>query len=150
LITLSSRIEIDIQETILPLNQAYRKELFDLVDLVQPGYFRNRTADMGDYFGIFKEHQLVSVAGERMKMNDFIEVSAIVTHPDHTGKGYARQLTAYTANSIFDKSLNPYLHVAATNTKAISLYEKLGFRMRRKISFWNFMTSSRIKGEQSS
>lgn len=36
-----------------------------------------------------------------MKMNDFTEVSAIITHPDYTGKGYAKQLTAYVVNQIF-------------------------------------------------
>jgi len=34
-------------------------------------------------------------------MNDFTEVSAIITHPDYTGKGYAKQLTAYVVNQIF-------------------------------------------------
>jgi predicted GNAT family acetyltransferase len=109
------------------------------VNLVQPGYFKSKTVLLGDYFGIFKNEMLVAVTGERMKMNHFTEASAIVTHPDHTGKGYAKQLIAYAVNKIADENKIAYLHVAETNTGAIALYLKLGFVTRRKISFWNFV-----------
>ena len=92
---------------------------------------------LGDYFGIFKNGDLIAVTGERMKMNDFVEVSAIVTHPDHTGQGYAKQLIAHTVNNIFSQNRMPYLHVLENNTGAIKLYEKLGFTTRRKMSFWD-------------
>ncbi len=83
----------------------------------------------------------MAVAGERMKMNSYTEVSAVVTHPEHTGKGYAKQLIAFTTNRIFRENKTPYLHVADTNTSAVTLYEKLGFITRRKISFWNLISS---------
>ncbi|HMG16295.1 MAG TPA: GNAT family N-acetyltransferase [Saprospiraceae bacterium] len=70
-------------------------------------------------------------------MNDYTEVSALVTHPDHLGKSYAKQLIAHTTNKIFHENKTPYLHVAEMNTAAIKLYEKLGFWIRREISFWN-------------
>ena len=132
------KIDVEIREEIIKLGDAYHKELFDLVNLVQPGYFKSKTMLLGDYYGIFKKGMLVSVAGERMKINDLTEVSAVVTHPDHTGKGYAKQLIGYTVNKIFDNNNLPFLHVTETNTGAIKLYDKLGFVTRRKISFWNF------------
>ena len=101
--------------------------------------FKKKTYTLGNYYGIYKDNQLVAVTGERMQMNDFIEVSAVITHPDHTGKGYAKQLVAFTTNRIFTQNKLPYLHVTETNTGAIGLYEKLGFTVRRKMSFWNFM-----------
>ena len=134
--TCPAPIKIDYTENIVYLNDAYPKQLADLVDLVQPGYFEEGTSLMGDYFGIFKDDQLVAVTGERMKMFGFTEISAVVTHPDFTGKGLAKQLVAYTANKNFERNTYPYLHVAETNTIAIKLYEKLGFVTRRKISFW--------------
>jgi predicted GNAT family acetyltransferase len=72
-----------------------------------------------------------------MKMNNYVEVSAIVTHPDHTGKGYARQLIAHGVNNIFNQGMTPFLHVVESNIVAIRIYEMLGFTVRRKISFWN-------------
>jgi predicted GNAT family acetyltransferase len=76
-----------------------------------------------------------------MKMNKFTELSAIVTHPEHTGKGYAKQLITYASNKVFNQDKIPYLHVADKNIGAISLYSKLGFLTRRKISFWNLLTN---------
>lgn len=132
------RIDAGSSEEIVNLKEGHDKELFDLVNLVQPGYFKSKTIVLGDYYGIFKNGVLVSATGERMKMNDFTEVSAVVTHPGHVGKGFAKQLIAHTVNKIFDENKIPYLHVAETNTSAINLYHKLGFVIRRKISFWNF------------
>jgi len=131
---------VDIAEEIVKLNDQYENALFGLVNLVQPGYFKNKTSRAGDYYGIFQNGELVAAAGERMKMDYFTEVSAIVTHPAHTGKGYAKQLTAHVINKISDQHKLPYLHVAESNTVAIGMYRKLGFKIRRKISFWNMIT----------
>lgn len=134
---IENKIKLAIKEDIILLNHEHTNALFELINFVQPGYFMRKTVLLGNYFGIFKNDQLVSVTGERMKMNDFTEVSAIATHPAHTGKGYAKQLVAHAVNNIFHQNKIPYLHVLETNTPAISLYEKLGFITRRKISFWH-------------
>ncbi len=132
------RIDLEINEEIIELtSQKQKNELFDLVNLVQPGYFKSNTSDLGSYFGIYKNNELVAVTGERMKMTGFTEVSAVVTHPNHTRKGYAKQLIKQTTDHIFSENKIPYLHVTESNVGAIRLYEKLGFTTRRKISFWN-------------
>ena len=133
------RTGIEITEDIKVLGEDHAAALYNLVNLVQPGYFRSRTFRLGDYYGIFKNGQLVAVTGERMKMAGLTEVSAVVTHPDHTGKNYAKQLVTHTINRIMAKNSIPFLHVAETNSAAIGLYEKLGFKTRRKISFWNLV-----------
>jgi len=139
---LDEPIEIEVNEQIIELKTKQQKtDLFDLVNMIQPGYFNNKTSDLGKYFGIYKKEKLIAVTGERMKMNEFIEISAVVTHPEHTGKGYAKQLIRQTANQIFDENKIPYLHVVESNIRAIKLYEKLGFTTRRKISFWNLKTT---------
>jgi ribosomal protein S18 acetylase RimI-like enzyme len=130
-------IDMKIMEEIVRLSNIHEQELFDLVNFVQPGYFKNKTSRLSDYYGIFKNGMLIAVTGERMKMNGYTEVSAVVTHPDHTGKGYAGQLIAYTVRKIASENKTPFLHVAEINTGAIKLYDKLSFRTRRKISFWN-------------
>jgi len=131
---------IKTTEQIIELQTTTQKaDLLNLVNLVQPGYFKNKTSEMGSYYGIYKNDRLVAVTGERMKMNEFTEVSAVVTDPLYTRKGFAKLLVSFTCNKIFDEGKIPYLHVAETNNIAIKLYEKLGFRTRRKISFWNFV-----------
>lgn len=134
---INNKVDIELKEEIAILTNEHADALYQLVNLVQPGYFKIKTTLLGNYFGIFKNGQLVATAGERMKMNDYTEVSAIVTHPDYTGQGYAKQLTAHVVNNIFDQGKMPYLHVVDSNIGAIKLYEKLGFTTRRKISFWN-------------
>lgn len=133
------KIQLPIDVEIVKLTIDHNEILCDLVNLVQPGYFKNKTILLGNYYGIFKDNQLIAITGERMKMNSFTEVSAIITHPEHTGKGYAKQLIAHVVNTIFDQDKIPFLHVSEHNLGAIALYEKLGFTTRRKMSFWNII-----------
>jgi GNAT superfamily N-acetyltransferase len=142
---INSKIDMLTPNEIVRLNDLHEDALFDLVNLVQPGYFKKKTIRLGDYHGIFNNGELVAVTGERMRMNDFTEVSAVVTHPNHNGKGYAKQLVAYAVNNILARGKIPYLHVTETNTAAVGLYEKLGFKVRRKMSFWNFIAT--LKGQ---
>lgn len=130
-------INIPITETIIKLDESHREDLLGLVKIVYPEYFKSKTATLGNYYGIYIDNQLVAVTGERMQMNDFVEVSAVITHPNHLGKGYAKQLVAHTANVILNQNKIAFLHVYEKNFGAIKLYEKLGFATRRRISFWN-------------
>jgi GNAT superfamily N-acetyltransferase len=139
---INHKIDIPSPNTIIQLSEKNADDLFQLVNLVQPGYFRENTFNLGHYFGIFKEGQLVAVSGERMKMDQFTEVSAVVTHPAHLGNGYAKQLVAHTVSHILSEGKMPFLHVAETNVSAIRLYEKLGFSFRTKMSFWNLMIAT--------
>lgn len=136
---LTSRIEYPITETIVKLGPEKLADLLGLVQLVYPEYFKAQTASMGSYYGIYMQDQLVAVTGERMQMNDFIEVSAVITHPDHTGKGYAKQLVTHTSNAIFDQNKIPFLHVANHNSRAIQVYESLGFTTRKEMSIWHLV-----------
>jgi ribosomal protein S18 acetylase RimI-like enzyme len=131
------RIVIPYKDEIVKLKESQREALLALVKIVYPEYFKSKTADLGNYYGIFKENQLVAITGERMQMDGYTEVSAVITHPEHIGKGYAKQLVAFTANAIFDQNKIPFLHVAKANIGAVKLYEKLGFENRRDISIWN-------------
>ncbi|EIA08143.1 GNAT family N-acetyltransferase [Flavobacterium frigoris] len=132
-----SRIIISYKDEIVKLEESHREALLGLVKIVYPEYFKSKTADLGNYYGIFKNNQLVAITGERMQMNEFTEVSAVITHPEHIGQGYAKQLVAFTANAIFEQNKIPFLHVAKANIGAVKLYEKLGFETRREISIWN-------------
>jgi ribosomal protein S18 acetylase RimI-like enzyme len=105
-------------------------EMLDLVKLTEPGPFTERTHEMGTYLGIRDRGKLVAMAGERLRVPGYTEVSAVCTHPDHTGKGYARALMAEIMNLIRGRGETPMLHVRQDNMRAIEIYQHLGFRER--------------------
>lgn len=106
-------------------------EILALVERAKPGPFDARTLELGDYLGIRRDGHLVAMAGERMKLNDFTEVSAVCTDPDYRGQGLSYDLVIAVSNAILAKRRTPFLHVFADNEPAIALYRKLGFRLRR-------------------
>jgi ribosomal protein S18 acetylase RimI-like enzyme len=108
-------------------------EMLDLIALSQPGPFLPRTIEMGQYLGLRQNGQLVAMAGERLHLTGFCEISAVCTHPDYRGRGYAGALTSMVAEIIIERQEVPFLHVAPTNDVAMRLYKKLGFRLRKEI-----------------
>ena len=132
---LDNLIDIEIAETIIPLTKNHRDEIYDLIWLVMPGYYQKRSFEMGAFFGIFKKDKLVSISGQRLQSNDFIEVSAVVTHPDYTRRGYAKQLVAHTTKEILKSKKLPILHTNKGNS-AIPLYETLGYKVSRDMNWW--------------
>ncbi len=113
-----------------------RDDVLALTARVYPHYFRPRTMALGRYFAIHADGALAAMAGERLATDDFQEVSAICTHPDHLGRGHAHRLTALLTNDILAQGRTPYLHVSHANTRAKALYERIGYRLRRDIGFW--------------
>ncbi|MFD0725662.1 GNAT family N-acetyltransferase [Lysobacter brunescens] len=113
-----------------------REDVLALTALVYPHYFRPRTMTLGRYFAIHTDGALAAMAGERLATDDFQEVSAICTHPDHLGRGHAHRLTALLTNDILAQGRIPYLHVSHANARAKALYERIGYRVRRDIGFW--------------
>jgi ribosomal protein S18 acetylase RimI-like enzyme len=126
-------VAVDITEDIIPLNVSNYEEMYQLVSEVFPGYYLPGTAVMGDYCGIFKEEKLVAIAGERLCMDGLTEISAVVTHPGHTGRRDAQQLCTYLANKNFQSGITPFLHTGHKNERAINIYELLGYTKRRII-----------------
>lgn len=122
---------------ILPLGEAHRADVLALTALVYPHYFRARTMDMGRYFGIYQDGRLAAMIGERLGTGECREMSAICTHPDFHGRGYAGRLTTMLTNDTLARGALPFLHVSHENPRALGLYERLGFRHRRDIGFWS-------------
>lgn len=145
----------------VPLGPPQRGEVLALTGLVYPHYFRERTMELGRYEGILRADgagqvrageipgatpdgagaapaapRLAAMAGERLGNPQATELSAICTHPDFLGRGYAARLTARLANAVLAQGRLPFLHVSHANTRAIALYTRLGFRLRRDIPFW--------------
>lgn len=128
--------EIPSETPVTPLTASDRDDMFDLINKVQPGYYEPDTHQLGNYYGIRQEGQLVAIAGERIRLDGLTEVSAVCTDPDHTGRGYAQLLTKQVCRHNLEQGITPFLHTLTTNERAIRMYEYLGFRQRRIISFW--------------
>jgi len=126
---------IDGPEIIL-LSDQHRDDVLDLTSRIYPHYFRRRTMELGRYFGIYQEGRLAAMIGERMGMDAHQEISAVCTDPDFNGRGYARRLLAFLSNDNLERNRQPFLHVSHENTRALSMYEKTGYRIRRDIPFW--------------
>lgn len=118
------------QAELRPLTTADITAMVELAELTEPGPFRNRTCELGRFFGIFDSGRLVAMAGQRMRIPGFIEVSAVCTHPDARGRGYARALMSTVMEDIFSQGAIPFLHVLAENDSAIRVYKDLGFVKR--------------------
>lgn len=105
-------------------------EIMELTSLTRPGPFSKRTHELGIYLGIRLNGKLIAMAGERMKVPGYTEVSAVCTHPDHTGKSYARTLMTELMRRICERGEKPFLHVREENQNAAALYLRLGFVKR--------------------
>lgn len=101
-----------------------------LVKLTAPGPWSRRTPELGRFVGIEADGQLVAMAGERLRVPGFTEISAVCCHPDHRGHGWPTALMRLVSQAIVARAETPFLHVLAENTPAIALYGKLGLRER--------------------
>ncbi|MFL6445753.1 MAG: GNAT family N-acetyltransferase, partial [Candidatus Sulfotelmatobacter sp.] len=120
---------------ILELESSDSPEMLELTALTKPGPFGTRTHELGTYLGIREGGRLAAMAGERLKVPGYTEISAVCTHPEHTGKSYARLLTSEVMHRIRARGETPFLHVRQDNTRAIAVYELLGFRARKLLHF---------------
>lgn len=105
-------------------------EMLRLAELTKPGPFSERTWELGTYLGIRDQGQLIAMAGERMHLHGFTEVSAVCVHPNHRGQGFAKDLVLAICRRTVERDEIPILHAFADNYSAITLYEKLGFVVR--------------------
>ncbi|MFL9842617.1 GNAT family N-acetyltransferase [Sphingomonas sp. ST-64] len=118
---------------ITALGEADAAEMFALATLTEPGPYARQTHRLGGFVGVREGGRLVAMAGERMRMPGYIEVSAVCTHPDWRGRGLARHLTREVAGAILARGSVPFLHCYASHTATIALYAAMGFRIRTEI-----------------
>ncbi|MGA8145341.1 MAG: GNAT family N-acetyltransferase [Candidatus Acidiferrales bacterium] len=127
----------------IELGEADVPEMVELTKLTKPGPFGTRTREMGTYLGIRTNGKLVAMAGERLKLPGYTEISAVCTHPDHLGRGYAGFLMTILAERMRARGEVPFLHVRPENTRAVKLYERMGFRNRLLYHYVVFRAAKR-------
>ncbi len=109
-------------------------EMVALAELTKPGPMAERVLELGNYYGVREGSRLAAIAGERIHLTGYTEVSGVCTHPDFRGRGYAGQLVTLLVKRITARSETPFLHLKTSNESALRVYESLGFRRRRFIN----------------
>ncbi len=110
------------------------EEMVSLAKLTEPGPFSTQTHRTGRYFGVRRQGRLIAMAGERMRVAGWGEVSAVCVHPDGQRQGLGEALTLAAAKAITDRGDRAMLHVRGGNDPAHRLYLRLGFEVRRPIA----------------
>ena len=106
-----------------------------LVERTQPGPFGPRTMTMGRYLGVFEGGELVAMAGERLRVSGYVELSAVCTDPRVRGRGLAAYLMRHLMRTAVARGETPFLHVVPENVGAIAIYRRLGFEVRADMHY---------------
>ena len=125
------------------LSGANAAEMVALTDLAFPGFFRKRTCEMGTYYGVRSDGELIAMGGERLALDGYSEISGVCTHPAHRGKGLAASLIWLLVRNHRRDGLVSWLHVGAANQHALELYLRMGFKVVRKITLHRISCSLR-------
>jgi ribosomal protein S18 acetylase RimI-like enzyme len=115
------------------LSEADIPEMLALTALTHPGPFRSQTHTLGTYLGIRVDGRLAAMSGQRMHLPGYREISAVCTHPDFQGRGYARTLVSRLVAETFERGLVPILHFEEANQRAREVYSGLGFVERARL-----------------
>jgi ribosomal protein S18 acetylase RimI-like enzyme len=113
-------------------------DMLALVEETRPGPFRERTIELGAFYGVRDNGALIAMAGERLRPPGWTEISGVCTAPQARGRGLGTRLIQAAAARILARGEQPFLHVAARNTTAIRLYEHLGFIVRQPVHFHGY------------
>ncbi len=119
---------------ITPLGPPDAADMLALAEATKPGPFTLRALELGPFWGIRQEGRLIAMAGTRMAVPGFTEISGVCTDPSARGQGLARLLSAHVAHAIAATGNTPFLHAFAANPAAIKLYESLGFAIRAELA----------------
>ncbi|MEM6387899.1 MAG: GNAT family N-acetyltransferase [Pseudomonadota bacterium] len=116
------------------LTEADAFQIYDLAKRARPGPFECRTHQLGDFIGIKRDGRLIAMAGQRLKLPGFTEISAVSVDSAYRGQGLGKALVLEMAARIMAEGDAPFLHSYADNAGAIALYQRLGFRIRAEVS----------------
>jgi predicted GNAT family acetyltransferase len=120
---------------IVKLADANAGEMVALTTLAFPGFFRQRTCEMGLYYGVRSPSgELIAMGGERLKLEGYTEISAVCTHPAFRGRGLAAAIIWQVVREHRKEGVVSWLHVASTNRRAQELYLRMGFQEIRRVT----------------
>ena len=131
---LDDPVTLEPVDRVVPLDASHAAAMATLVRATEPGPWADRTHELGNFFGVFEDDELIAMAGERLQLPTATEISAVCTDPAHRGRGFAAALVTRTAHAIQARGQTAFLHVRVENHAAIHVYERLGFATRAEVS----------------
>ncbi len=115
---------------IVALNLADAADMLALAEAAKPGPFTLRVLEIGRFWGIRREGRLVAMAGTRLSVEGFTEVSGVCVDETARGQGLGKTLSRHVCAAIEATGATPFLHVERAKTGAVALYRGLGFTER--------------------
>jgi len=119
---------------LVELTSSDSPDMVALAAATEPGPFGPNSHLTGRWFGIRREGRLVAMAGERMRVVGFGEVSGVCVDPAVRGEGLGAVVTLAAAHGIQERGDRAMLHVRDGNEGAHRLYRRVGFGVRRAVT----------------
>ncbi len=119
---------------IAELTEADTPEMSVLYEATRPARkMCPRIQKLGIFLGIRSEGKLVAMAGLRMHLPGYREITTVGTLPGYERRGFASALVAALVERIRARGERPFLTVRTDNAGAIAIYQRLGFRERTRL-----------------
>jgi predicted GNAT family acetyltransferase len=129
----SAAPHVELNPRVVLLDDGDSAEMAALAHATEPGPWAAHTHGFGAFYGVRIGGRLAAMAGERLLLPGWAEVSGVCTWPEFRGQGLAAALVRRVMRGFADRGDRPFLHCYADNAGAIRLYQAMGFRLRARM-----------------
>ncbi|HSD82980.1 MAG TPA: GNAT family N-acetyltransferase, partial [Anaerolineae bacterium] len=147
-VTVESKIGHRNPVSVMKLDVSHLPLLEELYSHGGGDAFRQRSLELGVFYGIFAGERLISVAGTHIvsESERIAALGNVMTHPDYRGRGFATVATSAVCEELLGRGIEMIgLSVSRSNEAAIRVYEKIGFK--RRVPFYEGLAVRRADDE---